>query len=51
MLAKAHLRLHNIASSHTEVTHAFPREDQASDLRDLDFSLDTVPVQRALGVQ
>ena len=28
----------------------FPRDDQASDLRDLDFSLDTVPVQRALGV-
>lgn len=51
MLAKANLRLHKIASSHPEVTHAFPREDQASDLRDLDFSLDTVPVQRALGVQ
>ena len=32
-------------------SHAFPREDQASDLRDLDFSLDTVPLQRALGVQ
>ena len=26
------------------MTHAFPREDQASDLCDLDFSLDTVPV-------
>ena len=50
MLATANLRLHKIASSHAEVTHAFPREDQASDLRDLDFSLDTVPVQRALGV-
>ena len=32
------------------MTHAFPREDQASDLRDLDFTLDTIPVQRALGV-
>ena len=50
MLARANLRLHKIASSHPEVTHAFPREDQASDLRDLDFSLDTVPIQRALGV-
>ena len=28
----------------------FPRDDQASHLRDLDFSLETVPVQRALGV-
>ena len=50
MLAKANLRLHKIASSHPEVTRAFPKGDQASDLRDLDFSLDTVPVQRALGV-
>ena len=50
MLAKANLRLHKIASSHPEVTHAFPRDDQASNLRDLDFSLDTVPVQCALGV-
>ena len=50
MLARANLRLHKIASSHPEVTHAFPREDQASDLRDLDFSLDALPIQRALGV-
>ena len=50
MLARANLCLHKIASSHPEVTHAFPREDQASDLRDLDFSLDTVPIQRALEV-
>ena len=48
MLATANLHLHKIASSHPEVTHAFPTKDQASDLRDLDFSLDTVPVQRAL---
>ena len=48
MLAAANLRLHKIASSHPEVTQAFPRE--ATDLRDLDFSLDTMPVQRALGV-
>ena len=44
MLGKANLRLHKIASIHPEVTHAFPREDLASDLCDLDFSLDTVPV-------
>ena len=50
MLATANLRLHKVASSHPEVTHAFPTKDQASDLHDLDFSLDTVPVQRALGV-
>ena len=50
MLATANLYLHKIASSHPEVTRAFPRDDQASDLPNLDFSLDTVPVQRALGV-
>ena len=50
VLATANLRLHKVASSHSEVTHAFPREDQASDLLDLDFSPDTVPIQRALGV-
>ena len=44
MLGKANLRLYKIASIHPEVTHAFPREDQAFDLCDLDFSLDTVPV-------
>ena len=48
MLATANLRLHKVASSHPEVAHAFPREDQASDLLDLDFSPDTVPIQRAL---
>ena len=50
MLGAANLHLHKIASSHPEVTLAFPRDDQASNLRDLDFSLDTVPVQRALVV-
>ena len=50
MLATPNLRLHKIASSHPEVTRAFPREDQASDFRNVDFSLDTVTVQRALGV-
>ena len=44
MLATANLHLHKIASSHPEVTHAFPREDKASDLCDLDLSLGTVPV-------
>ena len=50
MLATANLRLHKIASSHPEVTQAFPSEDKASDLRDLDFSQDTIPVQHSLGV-
>ena len=49
ILATANLCLHKTASSHPEVTCALPRENQASALRDLDFSIDTVPVERALG--
>ncbi|KAK3703198.1 hypothetical protein QZH41_004965 [Actinostola sp. cb2023] len=50
MLSTANLRLHKIASNRQEVMEAFPSEDQASDLRDLDLSKDAVPVQRSLGV-
>ena len=50
MLATANLRLHKIASSHPEFTQAFPDEDQATDIRNLDFSKDSIPVQRSLGV-
>ena len=32
------------------VTQAFAAEDQASDLRNLDFHRDTIPIQRSLGV-
>ena len=50
MLAACNLRLHKIVSNDSNVTQAFPREDRASDLRDLDFSQDTIPMQRTLGV-
>ena len=50
MLATAKLRLHKIASNCSEVMEAFPGQDQASDLRNLDLSKDIVPVQRSLGV-
>ena len=50
MLATANLRLHKIASSHSEVTQAFPEKDQATDIRNLDLSKDNIPVQRSLGV-
>lgn len=50
MLATANLRLHKIVSLNTDVTQAFPSEDQASALRDLDLSRHTAPIQRSLGV-
>ena len=50
MLSEANLRLHKIASNSPTVTQAFAAEDQASDLRNLDFHRDTIPIQRSLGV-
>lgn len=50
MLAAYNLCLHKIVSNDPNVTQAFPREDRASDLRDLDFSQDTILMQRTLGV-
>lgn len=50
MLATANLHLHKIASSHPEVMEAFPLEDRANDLLNLDFSKGPIPVQRSLGV-
>ena len=50
MLATSNLHLHKIASNHPGVTQAFPSEDLAADLRDLDLSKNTIPVQCSLGV-
>ena len=50
MLATANLRLHKIASSHAEVMEAFPPEDHACGLQNLDFSKGPIPIQRSLGV-
>ena len=50
MLATANLRLHKIASNDAEVTQAFPSEDRATELCDLDLNKEIKPVQRSLGV-
>lgn len=47
MLAACNLRLHKIASSHSKVTEAFPKEDQ--DLIS-DLSEDAIPIQLSLRV-
>jgi hypothetical protein len=44
------LRLHKIASNSTEVLGSFPAEDLSKDLKELDFTRDTLPVQRSLGM-
>lgn len=50
MLALSNLRLHKIASNKVEVVSAFPPEDRAKDIKDLDLTTDELPVQRSLGV-
>ncbi|XP_048759507.2 uncharacterized protein LOC125669103 [Ostrea edulis] len=44
------LRLHKIASNSEEVMKAFQPFDLTKDLKDLDLSSDTLPVQRSLGL-
>ena len=49
-LATANLRLHKAVSNSVEVMEAFPAEDRAKDVRDLDLRHDSLPAQRSLGV-
>jgi hypothetical protein len=50
-LATASLRLHKVSSNSVAVMEAFPAEDRAKDIRDLDLRQDALPAQRTLGVQ
>ena len=47
----ANLHLHKVASNSALVMEAFPPEDRAKDVKDLDLRQDVLPTQRALGVQ
>ncbi|XP_061886479.1 uncharacterized protein LOC133637538 [Entelurus aequoreus] len=51
MLAASNLRLLKIASNKVEVMDAFPVEDRAKDLQDLDLFKDDLPDQRSLGIK
>lgn len=51
MLAVSNLRLHKVAFSRAEVMDAFPVEDRAKDIQNLDLSVDDLPDQRSLGVR
>lgn len=50
MLALSNLHLHKIASNKLEVMKAFPPEDLAKELKNLDLSTGLPPVHRSLGV-
>ncbi|XP_062413903.1 uncharacterized protein LOC134105319 [Pungitius pungitius] len=49
-LACSNLRLHKIASNSSEVMRAFPSQDYANNLKDLELGTDTLPTQRSLGI-
>ncbi len=50
MLSKSSLNLHKVASNRASVMEAFPSNERATDLKDLDFSKDPIPLQRSLGI-
>ncbi|XP_061891197.1 uncharacterized protein LOC133641474 isoform X1 [Entelurus aequoreus] len=50
VLSDSNLRLHKIASNKGEVMNAFPSQDHAINLKDLDFTSDILPMQRSLGL-
>jgi outer membrane usher protein FimD/PapC len=50
-LKTANLHLHKVASNSALVMVAFPLEDRAKEMKDLDLRQDVLPIQRSLGVQ
>lgn len=50
MLAEPTLRLHKVASNRQQGMEAFPVEDLAKDLKDLELGVDPLPLQRSPGL-
>ncbi len=48
VLSKSNLRLHKIAANNKEVMEAFPADDCAKDVKDLDLNADKLPMQCSL---
>ncbi|KAJ8028733.1 hypothetical protein HOLleu_31057 [Holothuria leucospilota] len=51
MLKKGGVRLHKFISNSRLVLESIPEQDHAKVMKNLDFRCDTVPLERALGVQ
>ena len=47
---KAYLRLHKTVSSKKEILEAIPVDDYAKGIKELNFAVDPLPIERALGV-
>lgn len=50
MLATANIRLHKVVSNEVAVMEAFPAEDPAKSISDLDLRCSVLPTQRSFGV-
>lgn len=50
MLAESNLRLHKLALNRSSVMEAFPANDWANNLKDLVLGVDSLPLQRSLGI-
>ncbi|XP_041366820.1 uncharacterized protein LOC121381553 [Gigantopelta aegis] len=50
LLANGNMRLHKITSNNDRVMNAFPTDDLAKDLKDLDLGVDSLPQQCSLGL-
>ena len=50
-LAEGGFRLTKWHSNNTRVIGAFPEEERAKDLKEIDINVDTLPTDRALGVR
>ena len=48
---KGGFKLHKFISNHKSVIDAIPHQDRSKNLQNLDITKDTLPVERALGVQ
>ncbi|XP_037399818.1 uncharacterized protein LOC108416929 [Pygocentrus nattereri] len=51
MLAISNIRLHKVASNSREVMEAFPVDDRAKGLKELNLDADATPIQRSLGLR
>ena len=50
MCSKGGFRLHKFVSNSKEVIRRIPEQDRADDVKELDLDLDSLPLERALGV-
>lgn len=51
LCAKGGFNLHKFVLSHKAVIDAIPHEDRLKEIESLDITKDTLPIERALGVQ